>query len=197
MSDTISISCKCGAFTAVLHHDRPERCNHAVCYCVDCQAAARHLGEWDRITDEKGGTEIYQTVPEKLEIMEGADHLAVMQLAPKGLYRWHTSCCGTSLGNTLGGPKFSFVGLIVANMEPPLEALGPVQFRYKPEQALAPVSEPKGNLAYFAFRTLRNALRARLTGAWRKTPFFDVKTGLAASKPVVLSEAERAAAYKA
>ncbi|MCY4181242.1 MAG: DUF6151 family protein [Litoreibacter sp.] len=196
MADKISISCKCGAFKAVLNHDRPDRCNHAVCYCVDCQAAARHLGEWDRITDEKGGTEIYQTVPEKLEIVEGADKLAVMRLAPKGLYRWHTSCCGTSLCNTLGKAKFSFVGLVVENMEPK-DGLGPVQFRHKPEQALAPVEEPPGNLAFFAVRTLRNAAIALMTGGWRKTPFFDATTGLAVSKPVVLSADERAAAYKA
>ncbi len=57
--------------------------------------------------------------------------------------------------------------------------------------------EPPGNLALFAVRTLRNAAIALMTGGWRKTPFFNTTTGLAVSKPVVLSADERAAAYKA
>ncbi|MEM7471366.1 MAG: DUF6151 family protein [Pseudomonadota bacterium] len=196
MPEDIRLACKCGAFKAVLHGANPRTCNHAVCYCIDCQAAARHLGEEARIMDAQGGTQIYQAQPHQLEIIEGRAHLAVMRLAPKGLYRWYTSCCNTSLANTVGTPQFSFVGLVVANFAKPLDVLGPVQFRHKPDQALSPVSEPSGSLARFALRTMRNALLSRLNGKWRETPFFDTATGRAVVKPETLGDDARAAAYQ-
>jgi len=111
------------------------------------------------------------------------------------LDRWYTICCNTPFFNTMGSAKLSFVGFMSANVTGSKDALGPVSIRYKPEQATAPVTEPKGSLARFAFFTIRNMLRARLTGTWKKTPFFDTTTGRSIVKPYRLSEAERAAAY--
>ncbi|MEM9582705.1 MAG: DUF6151 family protein [Pseudomonadota bacterium] len=197
MSNDIPLSCRCGSFKAVIHDANSKTGNHAICYCVDCQAFARHLGQAGRVMDEKGGTEIYQTQPYQVEILAGAEHLAVLQLAEKGLYRWYTNCCNTPICNTLGTPKFSFAGFLTANMTDNFDATGPVQFRYKREQALAPVAEPSGSLARFAFRTMRRAAMSRITGKWKKTPFFDAATGRSLAKPTRLSEAERSAAYSA
>ena len=196
MSTDVTLACACGSFKAVVHNASPRTGNHAVCYCHDCQAFARHLEQSDRVLDTKGGTELYQTQPFQVEFLEGQAHLAVLQLAKKGLYRWYTTCCSTPLCNTMGSPKFSFVGFMAANISEGQDALGPVSTRYKPEQATAPVTEPKGSMARFAFFTIRNMIRARITGAWKQTPFFNCETGRSIVKPYVLSTAERERAYR-
>lgn len=195
MTNDVTIACECGTFQAAIHGASPENGNHAICYCVDCQAFPRHLGQTDRILDEAGGTDLYQTQPHRVHIRAGADKLAVLRLGPKGLYRWHTTCCNTPICTTMGSPKFSFAGFLTANVTSGLESLGPVQFRYKPDHALKPVTEPSGSLAKFAFRTMRSALACRINGKWKETPFFDVQTSKAVSKPYTLTEAEREAAY--
>ncbi|WP_298261506.1 DUF6151 family protein [uncultured Litoreibacter sp.] len=193
MTPQLTLSCQCGEFQAVIHGPSASSCNHAMCYCKDCRAFAHHLNQEDHILDSSGGTDLYQTQPSQVEITAGADKLAVLQLAPKGLYRWHTSCCNTAICNTMGNPKLSFVGFMSANLTNQ-ESLGPVTIKYKPDQATGPVPEPHGSLLRFAGYTIRNMLKARVSGTWKNTPFFG-EDGRSVVKPVVLSEAEREAAY--
>jgi hypothetical protein len=194
MSD-LTLACQCGAFRAVIRDVSNRTGNHAVCYCVDCRAFVRHLGQEDRILDAQGGSQLYQAQPYQVAFLSGTDHLAVMKLSEKGLYRWYATCCDTPLGLTAGTPKISFASFLVANMHPPLDTLGPVRFRYKADQALSTVTEAKGSLIGFAARTTRNAMRSRLNGKWRKTPFFDAQSGQSIVLPRVLSPEERALAY--
>ncbi len=196
MTADISLHCTCGQFRAVIHDPGPSTDNHGICYCTDCQAFPRHLEQEARCLDAAGGTDIYQTQPSKVEITAGREHLAVLRLGPKGLYRWYASCCNTPLCNTMGKPKLSFVGFLTCNFEDNT-SLMPIGFRYKKEQALAPVDGPAGSLAAFAFRTMKNILRARISGRWKQTPFFDAKTGRAVVAPYTLTEAEREKAYSA
>jgi len=193
MAQDISLRCSCGQFQAVIHAPGAATDNHGICYCTDCQAFPRHLGQAARCLDVAGGTAIYQTQPSKVQITSAAENLAVLRLAPKGLYRWHTSCCNTPICNTMGSPKLSFVGFLTCNFEG--TALPPIAFRYKKEHALQPVDGPSGSLAAFAFKTAKNMLVARVTGRWKHTPFFEAKTGRAVVAPYTLSEAERQAAY--
>jgi len=193
MSDEVTVSCQCGAFQARLRGATAQNGNHGLCYCTDCQAFAHHLGQFGMATDAKGGTEIYQTQPARVEITTGKDQLAVLQLAPKGLYRWYAKCCNTPICNMVGNPKISFTGFLVANIATP-EVLGPIRFRYKREHALAPVTEPSGSMLGFIARTVRAIAAERISGRWKQTPFFG-EDGRAVVKPYVLSEAERDAAY--
>ena len=201
MPQDIPLACACGRFKAVIHAVSAKVDNRVICYCIDCQAAPRHLGHAGRILDAKGGTDLLHTQPNRFEITEGTDQLAVLRLGPKGLNRWYAACCNTPVATTPGGPKFSFVGVATANLAMSREAvdaaLGPVRLRYKPEQAMSEVTEPKGSGPKFILRTLRNVLKARLSGSWKVTPFFDVETGRSVLKPYVLSEAERTKAYQA
>ncbi len=194
MAKDISLRCTCGQFHAVIRDPSPSTDNHGICYCVDCQAFPRHLGQADRCLDAAGGTDIYQTQPSKVDIIEGREHLALLRLRPKGLFRWYASCCNTPLGNTMGKPKLSFVGFLTCNFEDTTQLM-PVGFRYKKEQALAPVDGPAGSVAAFAFRTMKNMLSARISGRWKQTPFFDVESGRAVVAPYTLTEAERETAY--
>jgi hypothetical protein len=82
-----------------------------VCYCDDCQAYAHYLGRTD-LLDAHGGTDIVQVAPASLSFDRGADRIVGLRLTPRGLFRWHASCCKTPLGNTLG-PGIPFVGIVV------------------------------------------------------------------------------------
>ncbi|MFX6869136.1 DUF6151 family protein, partial [Acinetobacter baumannii] len=79
-------------------------------YCDDCQAFAHRLGRAD-LLNAQGGSDIVQVAPAALTFVKGQNRIAGMRLTPKGLFRWHTTCCNTPVGNTLG-PAIPFVGLI-------------------------------------------------------------------------------------
>lgn len=195
MPSDINATCKCGQLHLRLSDATPKNGNHGLCYCTDCQAFARHLGQLGTATDDQGGTEIFQTQPARVEIVSGQDQLAVLQLAPKGLYRWYARCCNTAICNTMGKPTISFVGILVANMDTSPEALGPINFRYKREQALSEVVAPSGSMARFVMRTVGTIVKERLSGRWKQTPFFDIETGRSVVKPRVLTDEERDKAY--
>lgn len=194
MSDEVTLSCHCGAFTARLREASAQNGNHGLCYCADCQAFARHLEQFGVVTDAAGGTEIYQTQPHRFEILTGQEHLALLRLNPKGLNRWYAKCCNTPICNTPGNPKIAFAGVLAANLTAAPGALGPIRFRYKRESAVVPVTEPSGSMLRFIARSVSAILKERVSGRWKKTPFFG-EDGRSVVAPYVLSEAERDAAY--
>lgn len=195
MTQDISLTCQCGAFKATLDPAPPARSNHGICYCVDCQAFARHLGQFGVATDEIGGTEVYQTDPSRLQITDGSENLALLRLGPKGLCRWYASCCKTPLFNTVANPKLSFIGIVTTNLQHPVGALGPIRFRYKAEQALGPVEGDKGSMLGFVFHAIKNISWARLSGRWKNNPLYNMDTLEPVVPPVVISKEEKAAAY--
>jgi hypothetical protein len=81
---------------AVAHGVTPQIGNHCVCYCDDCQAFPKALGRPD-VVDANGGTDIFQLSQARLKFTHGLDHVAWLQLAPKGTARWYASCCNTRL----------------------------------------------------------------------------------------------------
>ncbi len=195
MPTDIPFSCHCGSFQAVINDAGPRHSNHGMCYCVDCQAFARHLSAFGKTTDASGGTEVYQIDPSHVQLLAGQHHLALLRLSPKGLFRWYASCCNTPLFNTMASPKIPFVGVIAANMEAPDGALGPLNFRYKVDQATGPVEGSQGSMLAFIARSVKNIGAARLSGRWKKTPLFDLTTLQPIAEPRVLTLAEKQAAY--
>ena len=195
MGTDITLRCECDAFVATIRDVDDPKANHVVCYCADCRAYARHLGQETRILDMQGGTDIVQVQPHQIEFVQGADRLAVVRMTRKGPFRWYAACCDTPVFNTLGTPKLPFAGVIVAATDAAPDALGPVRFRHKPEQATGPVPDAPHGIPRLILRNVAGMVRGRWSGRWRETPFFDVETGLAIAKPCTLTEAERAAAY--
>lgn len=187
----VEISCNCGAFQAKLAGISPKTANHLICYCTDCQAFARHLNQAEHYLDASGGTAIFQTLPANITVTKGVEHIAALRLSPKGLIRWHTNCCNTPIVNTLGSAKFSFAGVMARNVTKGAEQLGPVSFHSNIEDALPPAPQPLGNRRVLVARILWRAFKSRLSGAWRKTPFFDATTNSPVIVPVVLNKQER------
>jgi len=197
MSIDLPIGCSCGTLRGVLRGISPSRGNRVTCYCADCQSFAHFLGRAGEILDPRGGTDIFQTSPARVELTQGRERLACMRLTPKGLLRWYADCCKTPVGNTAITREIPFVGLICFGFDAARReaAIGPVRGHVN-VKAARPDAEGRrlratGELSSIA-RFARLVLLARLRGDQRRSPFFDARTGEPSTTPRVLSEAELA-----
>lgn len=112
----LSVTCNCGQFKASVIIDRTSTLTRIKCYCLDCQTYARHLNQAEVQLDENGGTDILQISPAQFDITSGKEHLGNLMLSPKGIYRWHTSCCQTPICNTPTKAEMPYVGLLTNNI---------------------------------------------------------------------------------
>lgn len=197
MPSSHPIQCRCGQVRGLVQPTKPAtRC---VCYCKDCRAFARHLDAQADVLDAFGGTDVIQVPPAHVTLTHGQGSLACLRLTDKGMLRWYAACCNTPLGNTSADRRMSFVGLVHtclrgagASMD---DSFGPVTTRTQVKSALgSPGFGSTGELGGIA-RVLGFVAKARLTGSYRKTPFFHAETGAPVVVPRVLSAAELVAAH--
>lgn len=168
------LQCRCGALRGYV--SAPQECTRLVCYCKDCQAFARFLGDPARILDPMGGTNVVVAHPRQVAFTHGLDKLASMSLSDSGMYRWYASCCNTAIGNTSRNMKMAFVGLTETCLKHPGASLdaafGPVRMRSVVKSATGTV-EPTGWRAIpVLFGFASSLLGARLSGSYRNNPFF-------------------------
>ncbi len=180
-------ACDCGQVSGQLSAQAVQAGTRLECYCQDCRAAQIALGQPD---PAPGAVQIFHTLPDGLEFDSGQDQLAVIRLSPKGLMRWYAACCNTPLFATLPNPKIPFLGLSANCLEHP-EDLGKVQAR-------GFVPQPGGGTRMQGALTMvwgiaTRGLSARMSGAWRNTPFYDPDTGAPVVEPQVLDRAARRA----
>lgn len=180
MSDThvIPLVCACGKFQGQARLDASNM--RFVCYCDDCQAYARYLGQEERMLDAAGGTEITPVVPARLKLAGGArEHLACVRLSETGMYRWHTSCCRSPVGNTPASHHWPYVGMVASIFRFNDDAerarlLGPVRLRTmgKDARGTPPAGThprmPVGGM----FIMLKFMIPAFLRRQQRPSPFF-------------------------
>jgi uncharacterized protein DUF6151 len=193
------LQCQCGTLKGTVSHS--QGVNRLVCYCRDCQAFAHFLGKASETLDAQGGTDVIQTLPARLTFTAGQEELACVRLSEKGLVRWYAKCCNTPIGNTLADYRISFIGLVHTCLQTPGKSLdssfGPVRMRAFAKGAKGggvksnPLAMTSGILRMIAMLT-----RARITGAYKRTPLFSPDTGAPIVTPKILSVAEREAVYK-
>jgi hypothetical protein len=187
------LRCQCGTLRGQV--SQPEKATRIVCYCKDCQAFARFLGKPDVILDELGGSDILAVHPQTVTFTEGQQALACMSLSPSGMLRWYASCCNTPIGNTSRDPRMAYVGLSHSCLEKPgssiSDVFGPVRMRAMTKGAKGPVEAS----ALASARTIAgiavSVIAARLSGSYKRTPFFDVANGTPVAAPRVLTPQER------
>jgi Family of unknown function (DUF6151) len=198
MSSIHKIRCSCGQFRAVLRASSPS--NRCVCYCIDCQAFARHLKTRD-VLDAQGGTDIIQVPSSNVMFTQGAENLACLRLTETGMLRWYSTCCQTPIGNTPANWKLSFVGLIhtcLSSENQSLEAsFGPVTMRVGVKSAIGAEKPAARGLLSGIGKAVSILIRGRFGGAYRASPFFNPQTGIPIANPKVLSTAELATAKSA
>lgn len=194
-----SISCSCGKLQGQIKS--VNNINRCVCYCADCQAFARYLNKQEKVLDEHGGTSIVQTIPENIVFSQGIENLACIRLSNRGLLRWYAACCHTPIGNTLADAKLSFVGLVHSCLGSDRhlldETFGSIRMYQHTADAFGS-KKPRTRGAFLGtLRILGMILKARLTGAYKNTPFFvSESTSTPIATPKVLSENELAEAMK-
>jgi hypothetical protein len=199
MPTDVELECACGKLRGRALGVSASGGTRVVCYCDDCQAFARFLGGRD-ILDERGGTDLFQMAPSRVQLTSGADALGCVRLSSKGMHRWYCTECKTPVGNTMG-PRVPFVGMIHSIMRVDRsgrsrdDVLGPPVARVNTESAT-----PGAPVPSTASATLRAILRSvRLLAGWWLTrsgfpsPFFDEATKAPRVEPRILSEEERKA----
>ena len=161
-----------GALQSRLHdHGLDAHCSPAVQGRKGCRVVAfveRGIAGMERVVQLLAKEHVEQLTvvvtgsaddPE-VTMLEGlAAGVALLRLSPRGLFRWHTSCCNTPIGNTATGPGMAFVGLVhtfVDHSEHPREeVMGPprgrVHGRFIPlEQREGCDAHPKASVGLLA-----------------------------------------------
>lgn len=190
------IQCRCGKFQG---HVLPGRLHNRLrCYCVDCQAFARHFPPEVAVLDPDGGSEIVQVSQARVVLTQGADQLAAIRLSETGLLRWYARCCHTPLCNTADHPGSSLVGLIHTCLSPVRldQDFGPYVARVNTQGARTPAPLAGNGLPGVLARYVGIVLGDRLARRSGRSPFFTAD-GQPVVPPRVLSADERAALYAA
>jgi Family of unknown function (DUF6151) len=161
---------------------------------------AHFLGA-DQILDDRGGTEVVQTLPRNVTFTQGTEALACMRLTESGLLRWYTSCCRTPIGNTPPNVRISYVGLVhtcLRNATQPLEkSFGPIRMRVNTKSAKGEPKPGSTGMASTVLRVVGKLARARIDGSYKQNPFFVAGSGTPIVAPKVLSRGEHESLMKA
>ena len=193
------LQCRCGSIKGFVSD--PQSANRVVCYCKDCQAFAHFLGRGGEILDERGGSDVIQTLPKNVTFTQGIEALACIRLTEKGLLRWYAGCCNTPIGNTLASYKISFIGLVHTCLETPDR---PLQDSFGAIRVWANTNGAKGNpkpkavgMGATILWFMATTIKARINGSYKHTPFFLVNKGTPIVSPRVLSSGELASVMNA
>ncbi|MGI9394615.1 MAG: DUF6151 family protein, partial [Boseongicola sp.] len=168
MSGETEWTCRCGAFHARIDLRRHGR---VVCYCKFCQAFSKHTESTDQL-DSSGGTDLIQTVPERISILAGTGQLRCLRLSRKGPLRWYVACCGVPLGSTFSRRFLPYLTVTVAGLANQ-EELSPVQVRANLASARTPIKVSSQRWPAFLFMFALRTIGSWLSGSFRATPFFD------------------------
>lgn len=188
MGRNVAFACTCGGVMGTLHNITPSAGSHAQCHCDDCRRAVVWLGQPDPGPD---GVQYFQTTPDRVTFETGQDTLAVFTWKSDKLLLWYAPCCNAPLFNTISTPKIAFASMFVAR------AADPAPFGSVKGHAFIP--KPNGKrghtgLAGFIFGMIKRTGKARITGTWRQTPFFDAETLAPAAQVQNLTPEDRATA---
>lgn len=169
------IRCACGVVRGTISVARP--IGRAICYCRDCQTYAHALGGARAILDADGGSDVAPTVQHAIRITQGHDAIACLSLTDNGLLRWHSRCCNTPLGNTGRNPRLAYIGLLHTCLERSagnLDAVfGPASVHVNTQWATRKIAtRPLATMAFIA-RLAPQILKARISGNYKRSPFFD------------------------
>jgi hypothetical protein len=170
---TTPIQCRCGTLRGTLA--RPQSGARVICYCRDCQTYAHALGGAEAVLDAQGGTTIVAALQPDVRFTQGVEQLACLSLTERGVYRWYAASCRTPIANTIHKPEMPYVGLVHSALGPTREAVDrqwPAHFTVNTTHAKGPVQAPGARAFFGTLGIMRRVIVARLSGAWRRSPFF-------------------------
>ena len=144
----------------------------SVCYCADCQAAARQIAaraDAPAVADPDGGTEYLLFRKDRFECVAGAERLQAFRLKEtSATRRMIASCCGSAMAlafndarHWVSAYRARFVGDV-----PPLEMRICTKFR----TSAAPLDARVPNYPGYAPRLIVRLLASRLAMAFAPEP---------------------------
>ena len=163
MTTPIAFSCKCGQITGTV----PQGPGHIRCYCDSCRAAEIFLDQPDPGMD---GITVMRFPPDQVAFATGKDLLALMQVTPKGAYRWYASCCKTPMFSTASSPKLAYAALKGTAVVDPQDFGKQLGYVYKPLPGGKVRHKGMGGMIMGVGTTVLSQL---VTGKWKQSPFFD------------------------
>lgn len=181
----VGFACSCGTVQGRLSGLTPKTGDQLRCHCADCRRAVIWLGQPD---PGPGGVGYLQTTPAHVSFNGAA--LKAFIWKNKRLMRWYAPCCNTHMFNTLDSAKWPFASFNMNTLQAP-SPLGDVTVHgFQDTSDGAPKHIRMGG---FMWRFAKRALRARLTGTWRDTPFFE-RSGKPKAPVQTLTRSDRATA---
>lgn len=144
------------------------------CYCKDCQTAARLHDRDEETLSACGGSDIWHTTPDLIDITTGAEALKISRLSPRGALRWYAGCCGTLMFSTLNNLKVPFISVALRQPEirSATQVLGPVRCHAYTAGARAHPDAPGSDMGmrWVGSLALKRALVCWLSGRATKNP---------------------------
>ncbi|MEH6346015.1 MAG: DUF6151 family protein [Bermanella sp.] len=172
----IKLKCSCGKVKGKTKDVNESSGTRVVCCCDDCQSFAGYLNQESSVLDQYGGTDIFQMPISNIKIIEGIEQISSVRLSAKGMYRWHTRCCNTPIGNSMGA-GVPFIGLIhnfMDNASARDEELGENRGHIQTKFARQEVpTDLKGSSFKIIFRSLSKLLVWKIKGLNKPSTFFD------------------------
>ena len=162
MSDTVNFRCECGQVSGTV----PANGLHIRCGCDSCRVAELYLDQPD---PGPKGISVYQILPQAITFGKGQDQLALMQVTPKGAFRWYARCCKTSLFSTATKPGLNYAALKGGAVAEAGAIGSPVASVYLKD---ASGHERHSGMLRIITNVLRSVL-ARVLAGDKSTPFFD------------------------
>lgn len=147
---------------------------HIRCYCADCQTAARLHDPDEETLSSAGGTDVWHTTPDLIEIASGAETLKISRLSPRGGYRWYAGCCGTLMLSSVHHLKIPFVSVTLRQSElsAATDVIGPVSCHAFTASARPHADAPKADkgMRWAGVLALKRAAVTWLSGRGKHSP---------------------------
>ncbi|MFP3382609.1 DUF6151 family protein [Tritonibacter sp. SIMBA_163] len=187
MSAPLRFACACGSLCGHVEPTSVKQGTRILCHCADCRAVELYHGCPD---PKDTGVDLLQLNPDMVTIDQGAEHLQLLKLSPKGLLRWYAGCCGTPLFNSLGKPKLPFIAVRSALFDDPDQLGKVIAQAFIPQPGKPPKHE---GAARMTMKLASRMISAWASGRWRQTPLFDIDSGAPKAEPLILTKSERRA----
>ena len=190
-SGDLAFSCQCGRLAGHLSAAGVRPGARILCHCADCRAVELYHQQPD---PAPGGVDLFQVSPDMVTLDQGAEHLCLLQLSPRGLYRWYAGCCGTPLFNGLRNPRMPFMAIRTDRFQEPDRLGRVIAEAFVPQPGKAPLHKNAGRMT---FKLASRMISAWVSGRWRQTPLFDMATGKPRAEALVLTKDQRRAVTRA
>lgn len=187
MSSDLPFTCACGKVTGTLAGEAVKTGTRLTCGCASCRAAVKHL-----TGQTVGEVDVYLTSAHLIHFEAGFELLAALNLSPKGSNRIYATCCNSAISVVPQSPRIGFSSLYVNRLASP-QVTGPITAQVYRTEADGKRHIGMGKMLR---GVARRVLSDRISGNWRKSPYFDSAGALAVPK-VLIDKAAKTAAFDA